>query len=135
MGTGRGGFYANDWLDNRGIPSSDRVLTRFQSPQAGDLVPVASGRRNAYLVKGFQVNRYMLWVSRLAHVTWCWTLARAGEGRTRLVTRVRFTHSWTSPSIVSTLLFDVGDTFRMRRCLLGIKARAETLARSAQAHS
>jgi hypothetical protein len=133
MGTGRAGFYAFDWLDNGGAPSADRVLAQFQSPQAGDVIPVPAGRRTGYVVKGFQLNHYMLWVSRSEHVTWCWLLSPLGDRRTRLVTRIRFTRVWTSPTVVGTLWREVGDAFRIRRCLLGIKARAEALARSGRA--
>jgi len=50
--------------------------------------------------------------------------------RTRLITRVRLRYDWTSPTILFNLALDVGDIVMMRRCLLGIKRRAEALARS-----
>ena len=53
----------------------------------------------------------------------------AGAGHTRLITRLRSRYAWTKPAIVTELiLMEIGDPFMMRKCLLGIKQRAEHLA-------
>jgi hypothetical protein len=58
--------------------------------------------------------------------TWLWLLAPAGAGQTRLITRLRSRYAWGRPAIVTELiLMEIGDPFMMRKCLLGIKQRAE----------
>ena len=129
MGTGRGGFYGYDWIDRAGLASAEDILPQYQSPEAGDVVPSSTDARTGYLVKGFQPNHYMLWLARTPRLTWCWELRPIGPDRTRLVTRVRFRHPWRSFAIFTALATDVGDTILMPKCMLGIKARAEALAR------
>jgi len=70
-----------------------------------------------------------LWIATGARVTWCWELDPTAANRTRLITRIRFRHPWSSRAIVGALLADVGDIVMMRKCMLGIRARAEALAR------
>ena len=61
--------------------------------------------------------------------TWLWLLEPAGPGQTRLITRLRSRYDWGKPAIVTELiLMELGDPFMMRKCLLGIKQRAEHLA-------
>ena len=58
-----------------------------------------------------------------------WLLEPDGTGHTRLITRLRSRYGWTRPTIVTELLLmEIGDLFMMRKCLLGIKQRAEQLA-------
>ena len=62
--------------------------------------------------------------------TWLWLLEPEGDGHTRLVTRLRSRYAWTRPTIITELiLMEIGDPFMMRKCLLGIKQRAEQLGR------
>ena len=72
----------------------------------------------------------MLWWDKKGYATWLWLLDPIDEGRTRLITRVRAHYRWTSPSILFSLPMDVGDVIMMRRSMLGIKRRAETMAPS-----
>ncbi len=50
------------------------------------------------------------------------------DRQTRLVTRLRGKYNWLSPWILILLMVDTLDIVMMRRCLLGIKERAEALA-------
>ena len=69
----------------------------------------------------------MLW--RKGGGTWLWLLEPGGTGQTRLITRLRSRYTWTRLTIVTELiLMELGDPFMMRKCLLGIKHRAEHLA-------
>ncbi len=46
---------------------------------------------------------------------------------------MRGTYNWRKPTIVNELiLMEIGDPFMMRKCLLGIKRRAELLAAERQ---
>jgi hypothetical protein len=87
-------------------------------------------RRERFFVKGFEANRYMLWLTRSApRLSWCWELHPIGARQTRLVTRVRFRHPWLSPEIFRVLLADVRDGFTVRNAMLEVKAQAESAAR------
>ncbi len=44
MGSGRGGWYALDRLDNGGVPSADQVIPQLQDLQVGDLIPMVPGK-------------------------------------------------------------------------------------------
>jgi hypothetical protein len=88
------------------------------------------GRRERFFVKGFEADRYMLWLSRSTpRLSWCWALEPVGNGRTRLVTRVRFRHPWLSSEIVNVLVADVRNGFTVRDAMLGVKAQAESAAK------
>ena len=53
--------------------------------------------------------------------TWVWGLYPEDQARTRLVTRLR----WRAGGAFSQLLIDTVEIWMMRKCLLGIKRRAE----------
>jgi hypothetical protein len=88
------------------------------------------GRRERYFVKGFEANRYMLWLTRsVPRLSWCWELHPVGTRQTRLVTRVRFRHPWLSSEIFGALLADVRNGFTVRDAMLDVKAQAEAAVR------
>jgi hypothetical protein len=92
------------------------------------------GRRERFFVKGFEANRYMLWLTRATpRLSWCWVLEPVGSGRTRLVTRVRFRHPWLSSEVISALVADVRNGFTVRNAMLDVKAQAETAATKGRA--
>ena len=75
-------------------------------------------------------NRSMLWTfNHFGSPTWAWGLYPLDDEHTRLVTRLRIHYNWLSPWIIFMLvLVDAGDFVMMRKCMLGIKRRAEELA-------
>ncbi len=120
---------------DRVVGSADFVATRAVTVEAPrELVwpwIVQMGQRDARFVKGFEANRYMLWLTRSApRLTWCWQLEEVGAGRTRLVTRVRFRHSWLTKAALGSLTADFGDILTVRRAMLDVKARAEAAAKT-----
>jgi hypothetical protein len=130
IGFGRAGWYSIDLLDNLGRHSSERILPEFQPFEVGDLVPLGPGEGSGMFVKEFIVNRSMLWwTGKDGQTTWVWGLYPTSGGATRLVTRVRAPLSWRQPiSVVWLVLTEVADFPMMRKCLLGIKRRAEARA-------
>ena len=103
-----------------------RAITIDASREQVWLAIEQMGRRERFFVKGFEADRYMLWLSRsVPRLSWCWELERAGAGRTRLVTRVRFRHPWLSSEIVRVLVEDVRNGFTVRDAMLRVKAQAE----------
>ena len=91
--------------------------------------PSAPSDATAFRVEGFEVNRWLLW--RKPDSTWAWQLTDTGHGTTRLVTRVHAVYEWSRPltALLGVALMELGDFAMMRRMLLGIKERAEALAR------
>jgi hypothetical protein len=133
IGFGKAGWYSYDLLDNFGRPSAERIIPEFQHLQAGDLVPMYQGigapEGVGLRVKAIEPERWMLWWDDKTHdMTWTWALYPIDQQRTRLVTRVRMRYRWTRPSILFSLLVEFADLVMMRKCLLGIKQRAENLA-------
>jgi hypothetical protein len=128
IGFSRAGWYSYDLFDNLGRHSSERIVPELQHLEVGDLVPLGPGEGSGMFVKEFVFNRSMLWwTGKDGQTTWAWGLYPTSSGATRLVTRVRAPFSWRQPlSAVWILLDEVADFPMMRKCLLGIKRRAET---------
>jgi hypothetical protein len=128
IGFGRAGWYSYDLFDNLGRHSAEHIVPELQHIAVGDLVPLGPGESSGMLVKEIVLNRSMLWwTGKNGQTTWAWGLYPTSDGATRLVTRVRAPLSWRQPmSAVWLLLDEVADFPMMRKCLLGIKRRAET---------
>jgi hypothetical protein len=97
VGCLRGGFYSNDLLDNLAHPSATAIIPALQQLHIGQWVPMSPTptTATAFTVDSFDVGRWLLWTK--PDSTWAWTLTEIGEGRTRLVTRVRACYDWTKP--------------------------------------
>jgi hypothetical protein len=91
----------------------------------GDPVPIAPGIYE--LIHSLDPPRSMVWVGSEVPPsgTWAWYLEPIDETHTRLLTRLRFSYHWTSPILLFDFWLDWGDFPFMRRCMLGIKQRAE----------
>ena len=121
IGYKRAGFYSWDILDNDGIPSAERIMPEYQDLKIGDFVPL-SEETDAEVVN-LEPNRALLLVFQSdGTVTWAWALYKIDADRTRLVTRLR----WRTTGVVSQFVLDAFEIVMMRKCLLGIKRRAET---------
>jgi len=120
MGYRRAGFYSWDILDNDGIPSAERILPEYQNPKVGDLVPLTA--KVKILVAVAEPNRRLLLVTQSPTPwTWSWGLYPIDAHRTRLVSRLRV----RLRRLPSRLWIDAFEIVMMRKCLLGIKRRAE----------
>ena len=133
IGFGKAGWYSYDLLDNFGRPSARRIIPELQHLQAGDLIPIYRGigapEGVGLKVKAIEPEQWVLWWDDQTHdTTWTWALYSVDEQQTRLITRVRMRYRWTRPSILFGLLVEFADLVMMRKCLLGIKQRAESLA-------
>ena len=129
IGITRAGWYSYDWLDNLGKPSAQRILPQFQHVTVGDLVPISPDGKQGQWVKAFEPNQWMLWWDNKGEVTWYWGIYPRDDGQTRLITRVRMHYRWLKPSILFSLLVEFTDIVMMRKCMLGIKQRAERASR------
>jgi hypothetical protein len=128
VGYRRGGWYADDLLDNFGWPSARQILPEFQDLHVGQHLawgPRAS-ERSAFRVESFLAPEWLLW--RMPSRTWAWRLVPLSDGRTRLINRIHTVYEWSRPGWVlgTVLLCEVADYAMMRRMLRGIRDRAET---------
>src|ERR1700730_9755232 len=125
IGITRAGWYSYDWLDNLGIKSAQRIIPQLQHVAVGDLVPISPDGKQGMYVKDFKTNHCLLWWDKPGEMTWYWGLYPHDDSQTRLITRVRMHYRWLKPSILFSLLVEFTDMVMMRKCLLGIKLRAE----------
>jgi hypothetical protein len=76
----------------------------------------------------------MCWVFEVGPwdgATWSWGLYKIDEKRTKLVSRLRAHYNIGHPVDYLAIAFiDVFEIIMMRKCLLGIKRRAEKYARN-----
>jgi hypothetical protein len=120
MGYLKAGFYSWDELDNDGVPSAERIISEYQGLAVGDSLPL-SDHVSAH-VAVMNPNESMLWVIEHGEVwTWAWWLYPRNEQETRLVTRLRVQFDSFRPRVFA----DLGEIIMMRKCMLGIKRRAE----------
>jgi hypothetical protein len=123
IGKGRAGFYSYDRLDNDGIPSSDTIMPLYQDLQEGDPVPL-SDSVDALVTLLVPESAMLLEIRHDDEIwTWAWGLYPTEASQTRLVTRLRV----NAPGIRSRMMLDFFEIIMMRKCLLGIKQRAEAL--------
>lgn len=122
MGYKRAGFYSYDNLDNAGIPSAERIIPELQNVKVGDTLVFLE-------VVAMEPNKSMLWAftgGPWRGATWSWGLYEAGGGRTRLVSRLRQKFKIDSfQAVIGRAVIDIFEILPMRKCLLGIKSRAE----------
>ena len=134
MGYRRGGLYSHDRIDRLlGIldgPSANRIIPEFQQLEVGDVIPM--GKPPSWPVKAIEPNRSLLIVIREpgVEVIWCFMLDEIDDKQTRLVLRVRSRLAMTPMLLLSLPVMYPGQYLMIRKMLLGIKQRAEALARS-----
>jgi hypothetical protein len=131
IGSGRAGWYSYDRLDNGGVPSASDILPEYQSIAVDQLVPMVPGDEIGVWVKEIEPGHRVLWWDRKGEYSWEWVLDEMSPGTTRLLSRLRATY----PPLLSTrtiyaAVATTGDIVMMRRCLLGIRDRAEATARA-----
>jgi hypothetical protein len=61
MGCKQEGCYSYGWIDNLGMPNAQRILLQWQHLEVGHLIPMSPDWKRGFWVKGFKVNRWMLW--------------------------------------------------------------------------
>ncbi len=136
MGYHRGGLYSYDWLDRLfgylDEPSAERLLPEHQELKVGDVIPI--GRGAAFPVTAVKPLRYLVMSGREREFQWSWELAivRNNGGRARLISRNRARTATTLGARLFMLALDVAAFLMTRRMLIGVKRRAEALARARQ---
>jgi len=129
MGIKRAGWYSYDLLDNLGKKSAMEILDEYQNIQIGDLIPMSPDGKNGIWVKDFEKNHWMLWWDKKGDTSWVWMINPIDNNTCRLITRVRVKYRWFSVSVIFNLIIEFFDMPMMRKCMIGIKQRAESLNR------
>jgi hypothetical protein len=132
MGSGRGGVYTYDWIENLfglDMHSIDEIRPEFQDRKVGDVERL--GKAGPVLrVAVLEAESAM--VLATDDVTWVWAfgLYPVDNYRTRLVSRNRIGALGASllQRAVQMLVMEPGSLIMERKMLLGIKERAEALA-------
>jgi hypothetical protein len=130
MGSGRGGAYTYDWIENLlglHMHSASRILPEFQDLKVGDELPLGPGRP-VMRVEVCDPERAL--AIRFADGNWVWIFALTAEdGKTRLISRNRIaTPDAALPvRVFNMLVMEPGSLVMERKMLLGIKQRAENL--------
>lgn len=132
MGSGRGGAYTYDWIVNLfglGMHSADEILPQFQNLAVGDVLPVGPGGPGMRVTILDDQRSLVFWS---VDGTWVWIFHLQADGcMTRLVSRNRIVlpdASWFG-RLAYRLVMEPGSLIMERRMLLGIKERAERIAR------
>jgi hypothetical protein len=129
VGVKRGGWYSYDLLDNLGRSSVRSIVPSLQSLGVGDVLAMSPDGKQGMHVIELDPPRSMIWGTP-GQTTWSWTLDALPEGGTRLLTRVRAVYNWRSPTIVFSMLIEFADIWMIRKMLMNVKSRAESLERS-----
>lgn len=135
MGPGRAGAYTYDWIENLfglGMHSADEILPQFQDLQVGDAQRL--GKRGPMLrVAVLEAERSLVLRSDDGNWVWAFSLVPDDAG-TRLISRNRIAARGARlpGSLFNLLIMEPGSLIMERKMLLGIKQRAEDLARQAE---
>jgi len=130
MGSGRGGLYTYDWIENLlglHMHSVDVVLPQFQTVRVGDAQTL--GQKGPTLrVAICEQDRHLVLRSDDGHWVWSFILRPEGTG-TRLLSRNRIAVPGASKGMhwFYRYVMEPGSLIMERKMLLGIKERAERL--------
>ncbi len=132
MGSGRGGVYTYDWLENLfglRMHSADEILPQYQDRKVGDVEQLGSNGPRMR-VEVLDVERAMVWHSEDGNWVWAFGLYPSADGSTTLVSRNRIAAADGSllTRVLNVLVMEPGRLVMERKMLLGIKQRAEALA-------
>ena len=131
MGSGKGGVYTYDWIENLfglDMHSANEILPQFQDRKVGDVEQLGtSGPRMRVAI--LDTERAMVLQSDDGNWVWEFCLSPLGARRTRLVSRNRIATPGASllMRMLMTLVMEPGSLVMERRMLIGIKTRAESL--------
>ena len=132
MGSGRGGWYAYDFIDNGGRPSAERILPEFQNVGVGTVFPALPGVKNVFVVTRCEPEHALVLAWRSPDgtylTTWAFVLERPEPNRTRLIVRGRAAPGYSPyglPQWFAKLTAPWAHAIMERKQLLGIRRRCE----------
>jgi hypothetical protein len=134
MGPGRGGAYTYDWIENLfglGMHSADTIHPEWQQLRLEDTPSVPPGREagpHAMRVRVLDPERALVTASEDG--TWVWGFYLFPEdGGTRLLSRNAIKTGSSLGAKIGMALMSPASWVMERKMLLGIKERAESLAK------
>ena len=133
IGYRRGGLYSYDWLNRLfgylDAPSAERILPEWQLLAVGDEIPI--GRGGGFPVKAIEPFRSLVLGGHAPDVDWSWefALVPVGTERTRLISRNRVRIAGRIRRTLTLFIIEPAAFLMTRKMLLGIKRRAEAMAR------
>jgi hypothetical protein len=125
----RAGVYTYDWIERLlglDIKNSDRILPEFQHLEAGAYLPLDASK--GIYVREVEPQRALVFQWHPAGSTWTFALQPSGPG-TRLISRNRLRGGGPVFWLMA-LVMEPASLVMERKMLLGIKQRAERLARA-----
>jgi len=126
MGFGRAGWYSYDWIDNFGKESARFILPQWQHVGPGDAIPAGP---LSFTATHVEPNRAFCIVQHNKRVQFSLAFELHPEtAGTRLVSRARARLAFPGGRHLARWLLEPGDGLMVRKQLLGIKERAESLA-------
>jgi hypothetical protein len=134
MGSGRGGAYTYDWIENLfglEMRSADTIHSEWQDLAVGDLIP---GKASLPGMRVEVLEPEHALVSRSEDGSWVWAFVLEDlDGRTRLLSRNRIAMPDASlGDRIGMAVMEPGSLVMERKMLRGIKERAERLAAQAE---
>src|SRR6476659_1953314 len=126
MGSGRGGVYTYDLIENLlglDMHSTRRILPQYQGVNVGDEFPLGTGRPARRVAVLDPERTFTL---RFADGNWVWIVALSAEdGHTRLISRDRIAAAEAWPArLFGMLVMEPGSMIMERGMLLGAEERA-----------
>jgi hypothetical protein len=128
----RAGAYTYDWIERLlgiDIENRDEILPEFQELHAGQLL-ATNQKGEGILVREVGPREFLVLQWMPAMSTWTFALYPRGDGTTRLVSRNRLNGRGPLFWLGMRGVMEPGSLVMERKMLLGIKERAERLARS-----
>ena len=131
MGSGRGGAYTYDWIENLfglGMHSADEILPQFQDVKVGDELQLGPNRPK---LRVEVLDPERVFTVRFEDGAWVWIFALfPDDGATRLLSRNRIATPGASAltRLFNLLFMEPGSLVMERKMLLGIKERAERVS-------
>ncbi len=132
MGSGRGGWYAYDFIDNGGQASARRILPEYQDIAVGSVFPALPGVKDVFVVAQLEAEHYLVLAWRSPggeyFTTWAFVLEEPQPGITRLIARGHVGpdyHPFGLPLWVARLIAPSAHFIMERKQLLSIARRAE----------
>jgi hypothetical protein len=130
--TPRAGYYSYEPVERvlgMKVENAGRILPEYQQLAVGDALDAGGNMRVRAIEEG---RALVLGPPPLPHFdsTWAMALYAQPDGTTRLVSRVRCHYKrWTPGNVAAFLVLDFGQLVMERKWLLGVRDRAERLAR------
>ena len=95
LGGDRAGWYSIDWLDNKGVPSTDHLVEEWTDRRPGEAIPVLRDAHDYFYVHDLVQEKFMVLTVESEppkphlRVSWAFVLEPVGRDATRLLVRAR----------------------------------------------